>query len=144
MSTKLIPNFEATSLGRYISFTPTYSGITVGNGTNSGRYLRIGTFVHVLTDFTFGSSSSASGNLELILPFTAQSSIRTYIGSAYILDAGINSYTGLVAKVSTTNARLEVQTAGGTYTNNNAATNTVPFTWGSGDLFYTSYIYEVA
>jgi hypothetical protein len=138
----LVPS--ASGISDYTTFTPTYAGITVGNGTNSGRYLRIGKLVHVLTDFTFGSTSSASGNLELILPFTAQSSIRTYIGSAYILDTGINSYTGLVAKVSTTNARLEVQTAGGTYTNNNAATNTVPFTWGTGDLFYTSYFYEVA
>ena len=139
---------EATGLkwaGTYTSFTPSYAAITVGNGTNTGKYLQIGKFCHVVTRFTFGSTSSVTGSpLIQYLPITAANADYTSVGNAYFLDNGVGDYGGIVLKVTTSTVYFQSIGTAGTYANLPSLSSSVPFTWGTGDAIYLNYVYEVA
>ena len=53
------------------AWTPTYTNITVGNGTVSARYVQIGPFVMLDWYLTFGSTSSMGTGPKVSLPVTA-------------------------------------------------------------------------
>src|SRR5690348_2617044 len=55
------------------TWTPTWTNFTVGNGTLSyARYIQVGKRVTATWKFILGTTSSASGNISLSLPLTAQ------------------------------------------------------------------------
>lgn len=53
------------------TYTPTWTNLTVGNGTVIARYLQIGKTVHVRISLTGGTTSSASGAVSVSLPVVA-------------------------------------------------------------------------
>lgn len=59
------PIFET----RLLSWVPTMGDASLGNGTLTGSYKLVGKSVKFLIKFTFGSSSSISGNLNFARPF---------------------------------------------------------------------------
>jgi hypothetical protein len=130
--------------GAYTSFTPVYAGVTIGNGTNVGQYLRIGNFVHVTQKFTLGSTSSVTNNIRPTLPLNATNSDNTIMGTMYLEDSGVTVYLGIVIKTSTTQALLQLENASGTYLSTTSTNAGVPFTYGTNDNWTLSYIYEVA
>jgi hypothetical protein len=139
---------EATGLeyaGTYTAFTPTYNNITIGNGTNTGRYLRIGNFVHVTQQLTFGSTTSVTGAVTSNFPFTASSALGDLnLGGITFLDAGVKGYTGFAALASTVLFNLLVSDSSTTYLGNVNMAPTVPHTWGNGDKIFINYVYEAA
>jgi len=139
---------ETTGLewaGTYTTFTPTWYQLTVGNGTNVGRYLRIGNFVHVVTSFTFGSTSSVSGPIFGYYPLNASSNMSGhFFGTAYLQDVGVQNYYGQIGYNAADNFTLLANVASGTYATVTNAGATVPFTWGTGDKIVINYVYEVA
>lgn len=131
--------------GSYTTFTPTYTSLTVGNGTNTGKYLQIGKLVHVTTQFIFGSTSSITGSpVRHNFPITAANSQNQIIGQAYILDAGTQDYPGFLIKAGTDNCLISVSNSAGTYANLASMSSTIPFTWTTNDQISLSYVYEVA
>jgi len=131
--------------GTYTTFTPTYQNLTTGNGTNTGRYLRIGNFVHVTQKFVFGSTSSVGGNVSCDFPFTAVStSGNLNMGAITYLDAGVKGYSGFANLNSTTVFALLVNDASTLYLGNASMNATTPHVWGSGDEFYVNYVFEAA
>jgi hypothetical protein len=131
--------------GTYTTFTPTYANLTTGNGTNTGRYLRIGNFVHVTQKFVFGSTSSVTGNVTCNFPFTAVSTSGSLnMGGITFLDTGIKGYSGFASLSSTTNWQPLVSDASGVYLGNAAMNATTPHVWGSTDEFYINYVFEAA
>ena len=73
--------------GTFSSYTPTWTNLTVGNGTLSvARYTQIGKLVYGLVRLGFGSTTSISGNIQLTLPVapntTTNSSNYTFMGLA--------------------------------------------------------------
>lgn len=63
----------ATGAGAWTSYTPTFSG-TIGNGTLSGRYVRIGRTIHFEATVTWGSTTSHPASVQFMgLPVTAAS-----------------------------------------------------------------------
>jgi hypothetical protein len=139
---------EATGLeyaGTYTAFTPTYTNLTVGNATNTGRYLRIGNFVHVTQQLTLGTTSSVTGAVTSNFPFTASSALGDLnLGGITFLDVGVKGYTGFVSLASTTAFNLLISDASTTYLGNVTMYGTAPFTWGNGDKVFISYVYEAA
>ena len=131
--------------GSYTTFTPTYTNLTTGNGTNTGRYLRIGNFVHVTQKFVFGSTSSVTGNVICDFPVTAVStSGNLNMGGITYLDTGIKGYSGFANLGSTTNWQPLVSDASTLYLGNAAMNATTPHVWGTGDEFYVNYVFEAA
>ena len=72
-------------------WTPTFAaGLTIGNGTASGKYVRINDLVVAEATITLGSTSSVSTGVRMTAPVTGQLS--------YSLAFGLN---GAVADIST-------------------------------------------
>jgi hypothetical protein len=138
---------EATGLkytGGWTSYTPTWTNLTVGNGTLTAKYCQIGKVVFVRINLVFGSTTSISGNVNVTMPIAPVSSFQ---GMANVLyeDSGVGSRQGagpIYAFNST--AYLGVMNTSGTYATNTDINATIPFTWTTNDGIYFNTFYEVA
>jgi hypothetical protein len=120
-----------------VSFTPAWTNLTVGNGTNVGYWGQIGKQAHIVGTFTLGSTSAVGTAPTLTLPFTATANGLTagisQIGMTAILDAGTTQMVGPVIYGSTTTAIMTVLGVGGTFGGPTTITSLVPMTWTTGD-----------
>ena len=125
------------------TFTPTFSGLTIGNGTAQGRYTKIGRSVTVEVWVLWGSTTSASGSWHVTnLPFTSAATHRGY-GTGNILDNGTENYACLsIVSEGGTNLYFAALGAGSTYTSYTNTTATVPMTWTTGDAVRVSVTYQ--
>lgn len=57
--------------GASTSYTPSNTAVTVGNGTQTASYIRIGNLVYVSYDLQFGSTTTFTGTPFIGVPFTA-------------------------------------------------------------------------
>lgn len=120
-------------------YTPTNSGITVGNGTQTARFSEVGKIVTVSYKFVLGSTSSVTGAVSVGLPST-NNSVATC--AVIIADAGTNNYTCMgTADPSAGNVLIRpVRTDAtyGTWSDNLGAM----FTWANNDVIQFSITYE--
>jgi hypothetical protein len=119
-------------IGTETAFTPSYTGFTLGDGSETGwKYQRIGSSLRIQGETNFGSTSSISANIVINSPIpniTFDNSVVD-LGIAKLYDSsGGLSETGM-CRIGTTSIRL--QGFGGRV----AANSTTPFTWASGDAF---------
>jgi hypothetical protein len=140
---------EATGLkytGSWSNYTPTFTNLTVGNGTLAARYCQIGKVCFVKMFFQMGSTSSMGTTPYFTLPVTAGTYQATaQFGTMYIEDAGVVSVTGVFIARDTTTAFLSALGANVTFVGGNSPfTASSPFTWGTGDFFIGQFYYEVA
>jgi hypothetical protein len=123
----------------WTTYTPTLTNATLGNGTLTGAYMRIGRTIIWGATFTLGSTSAVSTAPAFALPATVGSSIPQHHFTAKLYDTSTaTTYHGVgVCAAAGTNASL--------YTHNQVnVTSTVPFTWATGDQFAMSGTYEAA
>jgi len=131
--------------GAWNAWTPTFTSLTLGNGTASFYYKQIGKTVICRVALTFGSSSSMSTAPKFTLPVTAASiSTNTYLGTCRILDAAVAGYVANFMLDSTTTVTILGVSSLGTYAGEYGLASAVPFTWGTGDGFFGVFIYEAA
>lgn len=121
------------------SHVPTWTNLTVGNGTNAFTYQQIGKTVHVRGRFTFGSTTSVAGAISMSLPTTA---LGVFTGTV-TLRAGGTDYAGFFSNSSSTIVISAVGSAG-TYVNRVNTSATVPGTWTTSDYINVSFTYEAA
>jgi len=134
------------------TYTPTFANTTLGNGTVTGKYIRIGKFVQFYASFKLGTTSAVSSNVTVTLPVTASAtafdtgsgSVR--IGISSFEDNGVTSCEGLTlilaATASATIATPIVIGTGSTYAQSSSITSTIPHTWGNLDVIRVSGTYE--
>ena len=113
---------QATGLkyaGLWTTYTPTFSGTTLGNGSVSGTYAQIADTVFFRAIFTLGSTSSIAGPVDCSLPVAA-STYGTFdfmnVISQYT-DASTTSFYPSAANIAigTGNVRLGVTLTSGNY-----------------------------
>lgn len=126
-------------------WTPTYTGIAVGNGTVVAKYIQIGKTVHFNYQFTIGSTSSVSNSFTVSLPVAAASrysGVRfTAIGSASTYDITGVQYPGvLTIDDSTTVCTPRWSDTGGSA----LQSNVFPYTEATGDFVTFVGTYEAA
>ena len=127
------------------TYTPTWAGgsPSIGNGTLTGRYQRIGKRISVQIVLIGGSTTNWGGATAwtFSLPVTAASDTVYYVGIAHILDSGTGFHTG-VALISPGGSTLNLNpsTAG---TGGNFA-STTPITWATNDQLRIDITYTVA
>lgn len=132
------------------TYTPTLTGITVGNGTSSSRWSRVGSIVSVQGSFTFGSTSAVTGTVSVSLPVTAAAFYGTAatnydVGNSTFLDVGAQLYYGRVsAQASTTAFYLYRQVVSGSAIVFGALSATLPHTWSTGDIISWTFTYTAA
>jgi hypothetical protein len=126
------------------TWTPVFTSLTIGNGTQSHIYTKVGNKVTLEGTITLGSTSSISGALNnASVPFTANTTHRAY-NKCYFLDAGTANYVGTAAVTETSNFQILADGAASTYLNYASLSSTVPFTWTSTDIIRYSITYITA
>lgn len=142
----VVPNNLTAGTGTswaWQDWTPSYSNITVGNGTVVARYTQIGKTVHFYWKLTLGSSSSIGTAPTISLPVNQKNADEKINGIASYLDNGSAEYVGVprnnTSDASTT--RLAYTTTGAIYQN---VTATAPFTFGNADRIEVVGTYEAA
>ena len=126
------------------SFVPTWGNTgtanTLGNGTITGTYFRLGALVLFNTTLTWGSTtSSGNGNWTFTFPVTTNGTAPALVGTAY--DSGTAAYTISSSSISTT---VYGAIFGGANDIHTAITATAPFTWVSMDIFFIQGWYIAA
>lgn len=115
------------------AWTPSWTNLTVGNGTQTALYCRSGDLVQVQLQLTFGTTTSISGSVSIgNLPVTG--SVSAQAVSCHLIDASASDALGM-ARIATGSVTLK-SSAGA---NINATT---PFTWTTSDqiIFAGTYI----
>jgi hypothetical protein len=123
----------------WISYTPTLTNITLGNGSVDFAYSQIGARVNVRGRLTFGSTTSISGAATFSLPTSATG----FCYGASILRANNTDYEGVAVSTSST-VVLSAFNSAGTYSARSTTSATIPNTWTVGDLISFSITYEAA
>ena len=121
----------------WAAYTPTNTSITVGNGTQTARWVRINNTVIVNYVLTLGSTSAIGASPRVGMPIISansdavpsirytDASASTHAGGLGVLVAGAAN----IALLSSTGANLS---------------STVPFTWATSDAIRLSITYETA
>lgn len=137
---------EATGLkfgGLSTSFTPTWTNLTVGNGTNTASYVQVGKIVTLVGKIVFGTTTSITGHPQFTLPITAKDT-SGIPGLVEYADLGVAGWFGHMFFPSTTTVNFWTINVASTYPSWASVSSTVPFTFGSGDFFMYRLTYEVA
>jgi hypothetical protein len=128
----------------WTAFTPVWTGLTVGDGTNTGRQVQIGKTVFVVADFTFGATSAITGAVSMNCPVVAAAAAVRPIGGLRLNDISVQPYQGFILLFSTTLIRLRVANVAGTYPIDVELSSIIPFTWAAGDIISLNGFYEAA
>lgn len=136
---------ETTGLkytGGWTTWTPTIFNFTLGNGTLTARYSKLGKTVNYYLRVVFGSTTSFSGNPTFTLPITP-SYQEGPVGNIFIDDPGSAGYIGLAIMFGG-NPYLSVGRSDATFLKYELFSATVPMTWGNNDTLTIRGSYEVA
>lgn len=141
-------------IGAWESYTPTIvtggagTAWSIGNGTITGEYQRIGRAVIVRGEITFGSTSAYGTQfLAISLPISAvsTSTVNVPTGVARYTDTSLgNPYAGTVAHLGTSGMRFHSLSVSATYGLVETVTSTVPFAFASTDEIGFTFTYEAA
>jgi hypothetical protein len=123
-----------------VSYTPTWTADgtapDLGDGSISGAYWREGQFLRVNIRLVAGATTTfGTGASHFSVPLTAA---RATTGSALLLDSGTALY-GATSAIAASASTIEVYG----YNVGNANTNTIPFTWASGDTVTLDIRYPI-
>ena len=133
--------------GAWQSYSPTWTNLTVGSGTNYCRFTQIGKTVFVRGYVLFAADSSISGGVTWTAPTTLASHGKsTIVGNAsFYDDSTATFYDGPLYHItSSTLVGAVVWNAGSTYLGRTALSSSVPFTWATNDILIYQYVYEAA
>jgi hypothetical protein len=140
---------SGASFGTWAAYTPTWSNLTVGNGTVVARYVQNGKVVNFYVDLTWGSTTSASGSWTLsnwpVAP-ASNDAARGALVNVWINDVSFGDFLGITRSHVNTTSELRVG-SGEVISAKVAAvqfTATAPMTWVSTDRVLISGSYEVA
>lgn len=129
----------STGLAAWSTWTPTWTGFTVGNGTDDSTYFKAGRLVVASFRFTMGSTSAVGTTPTGSLPVTAAYSSDA-AALLYMRDVSASAeYTGIMRMAGTTSFYLMRLIEARTF-----LTSTTPFTWATGDLLKGTIVYQSA
>jgi hypothetical protein len=129
--------------GGWVDWTPTFTNMTIGNGTLIARYQKIGKTVNWFIKFTFGSTSSFGAFTAFKLPIAPWSGQFVYNGRGLLRDAG-TAWRFCSAIIENDDVFPNVEVVSGTYSADASVSSTVPFTWTTNDFLQLAGTYEVA
>jgi len=138
---------ETTGLkytGGWTTWTPTYANFTLGNGTTTARYQKIGKTVNFSIDITFGSTTSVSGLIQVSVPINQSNAAGAYFANGRAFDSSTTLNWLLNAVVVTNQVYVFNMDSSGTYIQRTPTSSTAPITWATGDTINLVGSYEVA
>lgn len=121
----------------WIAFTTTLTNIALGNGTLAAFYRMNGLkSTEFEIEFTFGSTSSSSGNWTFSPPTTPAASINMIVGTGLFRDASTGDLYPIDTLIAGGSIISRIADASGTYAKSTAQTNTLPVVPATGDTLY--------
>lgn len=138
-----------TVIGTYTAYTPTWTNLTVGNGTQVSAYCRVNNFVHYQGVLTFGSTTSITGSgAGLSLPITSGSNFAsttlTFGVVTYRDASGGFIVSGTATALTSTLLNLRAENASATYSQPQFVSSLVPFTFAISDQILWNLYYQAA
>lgn len=127
-------------MGAWTGYTPTLTGITLGNGTTAFTFVQQGKTVHVRGRLTFGSTTAVTGAASISLPVTATS--VNFVPSLTARAGGLDYAMLPIATVNTVG--INALGSAGAYANRVTVSNLIPGTWTTNDFITLSATYEAA
>ena len=131
------------AVNAWTAWTPTFLGASLGNGTISAFYSKLGKVVTIRIRFLLGSTSTVTSQPRFSLPFNAIAAIPI-ASPALLINSGSGNQIGIAGTSATTHATVSALNAAGTYLGIATITNTVPFTWAVNDVMEFTFTYEAA
>lgn len=118
-----------------VSYTPTFTGLTLGNGTVVATYVKNGGVVIDEIIITLGSTSAVTGEIYINnLPIASNNSEQFMQCGVVSLYDGISTMNpGIAVQNNATSLRIMALNASGTWVLWAGLSSTVPFTWNAGD-----------
>jgi hypothetical protein len=146
VATRLADSVEdaLAGLGQWEEYTPTWtastSNPTLGNGTLTGRFMRIGNLIHFRISLTFGSTTTVgSGLYAFTLPAEAANFGHVTVGTGTAYDTSANTRAFAMTRTPTaTTADLWRASTEASFT------HAAPFAWANGDVLTLHGTYEAA
>ena len=131
--------------GNWVSYTPTFTNLTVGNGTLSGVYNRIGNIVYVIVRLNLGSTSAVTGGVTVSNPVNSEGDYEI-VGDATLWAFGGSGvlFAGKMWASAAGSTEILAQNSAITHLKLEALSSTVPFTWGTGNILRLQFQYKVA
>jgi hypothetical protein len=128
------------------SWTPTFTNLSLGNGTLTARYGTSGKFTHFELFLTFGSTTSVTGVIKFTLPTTPKNKAtdQAQYVPTMMLDAGTQIFFGMTQIPQSGPAEVYATLANQTYVERSGTSATVPFTWTTNDELIIVGNYEEA
>ena len=126
------------------TWTPTYTRLTIGNGTVVARYQQIGKTINFFWKLTWGTTTSVTNYPVFSLPVAAFNSGNEFtVGNATLQDLSGSIYWGRV-DIATDVAVIHSEYTGGTWNTLGVVDNGSPATWANTDIWTATGSYEVA
>jgi len=132
--------------GAWTTWTPTFTNLTVGNGTLSAKYKQIGDKTYsVAVQVTLGSTSSVGTSPSFSIPFTLTNTSARCIGSGSVYDTSAAAMFKTCLQVkSSTEFYFGLNYVTGTNVGVRGLTATIPMTFATGDIIYVEGTIEIA
>lgn len=130
----------------WADFTPSWTNLTVGNGSVGGRWRRVGNkTIELRAQFTFGSTSSIGGNLGLTLPggLSGEGSTLRQAVPAWLMDSSASSQWAVGLALLQAGGGTALDSLYGPTTAFARWNATNPITWANGDICLVQGFVEV-
>jgi hypothetical protein len=136
---------EMNGIGEKTAYTPTFTNLTLGNGTLTADFYRVQNVVSVAVNVVFGSTTSISGDVSVTLPIARAAAAGLQLSTVFLGDTGTANYIGAIVFGGTLSSVVVRNTAvsGSNLIMQNLSA-TIPFTWIATDILRFSAQYEVA
>lgn len=129
------------------SYVPTFTNLSVGNGTLTAKYGQRGKDVSVRLSLVFGTTTAISGDVTFSLPVTSVS----YSGSPNLTPLGqvglydqsaTRNFLGHIAWATTTTVKIVANAADVAYVYGFVLSAAAPYIWTTSDEINAQFTYE--
>jgi hypothetical protein len=138
----------ASGGGTFAAWTPSWTNVTVGNGTVTAQYATVGDLVYVYIKLLWGSTTSQSGDAIFTLPVTGITDLDTIISRAgtafYIKSAQASMGTIRFLSTTTANFRYFYAATSPDRIRENDISATLPQVSATGDTWFANFSYRKA
>jgi hypothetical protein len=132
----------------WVTWSPTLTNLTLGNGTVTAKYWQLGKTIHYRFKFMLGSTSAVGTSPRFTLPATVHADYvgdADRVGIAFLVDSGVAFYDGVPWYRGSNNLiEFMALNAAGATASLVTVTATVPFTWGTSDALVAYGTYDAA
>lgn len=126
------------------TWSPTWGGLSVGNGTLTTGFIKIGKLVIGHLELVFGNTTSISGDVTFSPPVNQSSgygATASPIGTVRMISGGGAAFSGVCNALTTSSFRIAVSDVSATYLKADVLSSIVPGTWTTNDVIEVNFSY---